>query len=234
MLHLDRLAYQQGGFSLRVDFKIAAGDRVAVIGPSGGGKSTLLNAIAGFLAPTNVGQVLWNGQPMPDHPGERPLSILFQDHNLFPHLTVLDNVAIGLRPDMRLSVSQKAQALTALDQVGLSDKATVYPRDLSGGQQGRVGLARVLLRQRPLLLLDEPFAALGPALKDEMVEITRQIVQQAGITALMVTHDPQDALNFAEYAVLVADGCAHAPAPIGPLFDEPPVALQTYLGRRAP
>jgi thiamine transport system ATP-binding protein len=233
MLHLDRLAVQQGGFSLRADFKIAAGDRVAVIGPSGGGKSSLLNAIAGFLAP-RVGQVLWNGQPMPDHPGERPLSILFQDHNLFPHLTVLDNVAIGLRPDMRLSVSQKAQALAALDQVGLSDKATAYPRDLSGGQQGRAGLARVLLRQRPLLLLDEPFAALGPALKDEMLEITRQIVQQAGVTILMVTHDPQDAMSFAEYAILVADGHADAPAPIGPLFHEPPVALQAYLGRRAP
>ena len=147
---------------------------------------------------------------------------------------MLDNVAIGLRPDMRLSAAQKAQAVAALDQVGLGDKALAYPRDLSGGQQGRAGLARVLLRQRPLLLLDEPFAALGPALKDEMLEITRQIVQQAGITALMVTHDPQDALSFAEYAILVAEGQAQAPAPIGPLFDHPPPALQSYLGRRAP
>jgi thiamine transport system ATP-binding protein len=233
MLHLDRLCYQQDEFSLVADLKIAAGDLVAVIGPSGGGKSTLLNGIAGFLVP-RTGQVFWAGQPMPDHPGERPLSILFQDHNLFPHLTVLDNVAIGLRPDMRLSASQKAQAVAALDQVGLGDKAMSYPRDLSGGQQGRAGLARVLLRQRPLLLLDEPFAALGPALKDDMLELTRQIVQQAGITALMVTHDPQDALSFAQYAILVAEGQAQAPVPIGPLFDEPPLALQTYLGRRAP
>jgi len=233
MLHLDRLCYQQDEFSLAADLKIAAGDLVAVIGPSGGGKSTLLNGIAGFLVP-RTGQVLWAGQPMPDHPGERPLSILFQDHNLFPQLTVLDNVAIGLRSDMRLSASQKAQAVAALDQVGLGDKAMSYPRDLSGGQQGRAGLARVLLRQRPLLLLDEPFAALGPALKDDMLELTRQIVQQAGITALMVTHDPQDALSFAQYAILVAEGQAQAPVPIGPLFDEPPLALQTYLGRRAP
>ena len=233
MLHLDRLCYQLNEFSLTADLQIAAGDRVAVIGPSGGGKSTLLNGIAGFLVPS-AGQMFWGGQPMPDHPGERPLSILFQDHNFFPHLTVLDNVAIGLRPEMRLSVAQKAQAVAALDQVGLGDKAMAYPRDLSGGQQGRAGLARVLLRQRPLLLLDEPFAALGPALKDEMLEITRQIVQQAGITALMVTHDPQDALSFAEYAILVAEGQAQAPAPIGPLFDHPPPALQSYLGRRAP
>jgi thiamine transport system ATP-binding protein len=203
MLQLDRLRYQQDRFSLTADFQIAAGDRVAVIGPSGGGKSTLLNGIAGFLAPKQ-GQVLWNETPMPHHPGERPLSILFQDHNLFPHLTVLDNVAIGLRPDMRLSAHQKAQAISALDQVGLGDKAMAYPRDLSGGQQGRAGLARALLRQRPILLLDEPFAALGPALKDEMLELTREIVHQAGITALMVTHDPQDALNFAQYAIL---GC---------------------------
>ncbi|WP_347817643.1 ATP-binding cassette domain-containing protein, partial [uncultured Planktomarina sp.] len=136
MLQLDRLRYQQDRFSLTADFQIAAGDRVAVIGPSGGGKSTLLNGIAGFLAPKQ-GQVLWNETPMPHHPGERPLSILFQDHNLFPHLTVLDNVAIGLRPDMRLSAHQKAQAISALDQVGLGDKAMAYPRDLSGGQQGR-------------------------------------------------------------------------------------------------
>ena len=81
MLHLDRLCYQQDGFSLTADLQIAAGDRVAVIGPSGGGKSTLLNGIAGFLVPRE-GQVLWNGKPVPDHPGERPLSILFQDHNL--------------------------------------------------------------------------------------------------------------------------------------------------------
>ena len=233
MLHLDRLRYQQDGFSLTADLQIAAGDRVAVIGPSGGGKSTLLNGIAGFLVPRE-GQVLWNETPMPHHPGERPLSILFQDHNLFPHLTVLDNVAIGLRPDMRLSAHQKAQAISALDQVGLGDKAMAYPRDLSGGQQGRAGLARALLRQRPILLLDEPFAALGPALKDEMLELTREIVHQAGITALMVTHDPQDALNFAQYAILVVDGQARAPAPIGPLFDQPPPALQAYLGRRAP
>ena len=82
MLHLDRLCYQLNEFSLTADLQIAAGDRVAVIGPSGGGKSTLLNGIAGFLVPS-AGQMLWNGQSMPDHPGERPLSILFQDHNLF-------------------------------------------------------------------------------------------------------------------------------------------------------
>ena len=139
MLHLDRLCYQLNEFSLTVNLQIAAGDRVAVIGPSGGGKSTLLNGIAGFLVP-RAGQMFWGGQPMPDHPGERPLSILFQDHNLFPHLTVLDNVAIGLRPDMRLSAVQKAQAVAALDQVGLGDKAMAYPRDLSGGQQGRAGM----------------------------------------------------------------------------------------------
>jgi len=169
---------------------------------------------------------------MPDHPGRRPLSILFQDHNLFPHLSVMDNVAVGISPDMRLSQAQKDQVSATLDQVGLADKSAAYPRDLSGGQLGRVGLARVLLRQRPLLLLDEPFSALGPALKDEMLGVLRGILDATATTALMVTHDPKDALVFADQAILVVDGCATAPQPIQKLFNAPPPALRAYLGDR--
>ena len=227
MLHLDRLAVQQGGFSLKADFKIAAGDRVAVIGPSGGGKSSLLNAIAGFLAP-RVGQVLWNGQPMPDHPGERPLSILFQDHNLFPHLTVLDNVAIGLRPDMRLSVSQKAQALAALDQVGLSGKATAYPRDLSGGQQGWAGLARVLLRQRPLLLLDEPFAGVDPISISDIKGIITHL-KHRGIGVLITDHNVRETLDICERAYIVGEGHVIASGLPSDVLANDKVR-QTYLG----
>ena len=231
MLALHKVQFRQGDFTLGADLLIPTGARVAVIGPSGGGKSTFLNGIAGFIA-TDEGQVLWQGQPMPDHPGLRPLSILFQDHNLFPHLNVMDNVAIGISRDMRLSRTQKQQVRAALDQVGLSDKSASYPRDLSGGQQGRVGLARMLLRQRPLLLLDEPFSALGPALKDEMLDVLRQILHVTSATALMVTHDPKDALAFANQAILVADGVAMAPQPIQQLFDAPPPALRAYLGHR--
>jgi len=231
MLNINNVCFQQGDFRLTADFLVPTGARVAVIGPSGGGKSTFLNGIAGFIA-TDVGQILWADKPMADHPGQRPLSILFQDHNLFPHLSVMDNVAVGISPNMRLSHSQRHAVSVALGKVGLADKSASFPRDLSGGQQGRVGLARVLLRQRPLLLLDEPFSALGPALKDEMLDVLSGILDDTGATALMVTHDPKDALAFADQAVLVTDGHAYAPKPIQQLFDSPPAALAAYLGRR--
>jgi len=231
MLNLNNVRFQQGDFGLTADFSVPTGARVAVIGPSGGGKSTFLNGIAGFIR-TDMGQVLWAGELMPDHPGKRPLSILFQEHNLFPHLSVMDNVAVGISPNMRLSHTQRHEVSVALDKVGLADKSASFPRDLSGGQKGRVGLARVFLRQRPLLLLDEPFSALGPALKDEMLDVLCEILDDTDATALMVTHDPKDALAFADQAVLVADGHADAPKPIQQLFDAPPPALAAYLGNR--
>ena len=231
MLHLNDIEFTQGSFSLVANFIIQKGARVAVIGPSGEGKSTLLHGIAGFLRPTR-GSIFWAGKPMPSHPGLRPLSLLFQDHNLFPHLTVFNNVAIGLNPGLRLSGPQKKQVSLALKKVGLEDLNESYPGDLSGGQRGRTGLARVLLRERPLLLLDEPFAALGPALKDEMLEVLDNVMSSNSATALMVTHDPQDALIFADQAILVADGYASAPQPIQEIFNDPPPSLKAYLGNR--
>ena len=105
------------------------------------------------------------------------------------------------------------------------------PGQLSGGQIGRAALARALLRARPILLLDEPFAALGPALKAEMLDLVAETADQSGATVLMVTHDPADALRFADLAVLVADGVASPPQPTAALFADPPPALRAYLGR---
>jgi len=232
ILNLKQTCFRQGKFALTANFEVSKGARIAIIGPSGGGKSTLLHGVSGFLKPT-TGQVLWEGEPMSDHPGERPLSILFQDHNLFPHLCVADNIAVGINPNMRLSEEQILLAKNALDQVGLSEKAADFPRDLSGGQRGRVGLARILLRKRPLILLDEPFSALGPALKDEMLELLSQILDLTEASALMVTHDTNDAIRFGDQAILVAEGLAHEPQEIQSLFSNPPPALKEYIGDRA-
>ena len=231
MLDLRQACFNQGSFSLLANFTVPRGARVAVIGPSGGGKSTLLHGISGFLYPT-AGEVLWNGETMPNHPGERPLSILFQDHNLFPHLCVADNIAVGIDPSIRLSEEQVSQVSVVLSQVGLSEKAAAFPRELSGGQQGRVGLARILLRKRPLILLDEPFSALGPALKDEMLGVLSEILDITNATALMVTHDIDDAKGFGDQAILVAEGQAHPPQKIKSLLANPPLALKGYLGNR--
>lgn len=230
MLALETLRLEQGDFSLEADWSVDAGARVAVIGPSGAGKSTLLMGLAGFV-PVARGRVLWDGKDIAGlPPGARPLSVLFQEENLFGHMSVAQNVGLGLRADLRLGAAEVARVAASLDRVGLAGLGQRKPRDLSGGQRSRVALARVLLRQRPVLLLDEPFAALGPALKREMLGLVGDIAGESGATVLMVTHDPSDARAFAPQTVLVADGRAGAPVDTGPLLDDPPEALRAYLG----
>lgn len=230
MLTLDKLLIRQDDFELTADFQIETGARVAVIGPSGAGKSTLLALVSGFLQPSE-GKVLWDNQNLTGlGPGERPLSILFQDQNLFPHLTISQNLALGIRPDLKLSVTEREQVDAALVRVGLEGLGGRKPAQLSGGQASRAALARVLLRARPLLLLDEPFAALGPALKLDMLDLVRDLAAEQGATVLMVTHDPADALRFAPQTIVVAEGRAEAPSPTEALLRAPPPALAAYLG----
>lgn len=230
MLQLDGIVLEEPGFRLEADLAVPKGARCAVLGPSGAGKSTLLNAIAGFVRP-KAGRVLWEGREIDGMPpGERPVTILFQDQNLFPHLTVERNLALGLAPDGRMGPEVAARVAQALERTGLAGLGGRKPGQLSGGQQGRAALARALLRARPLLLLDEPFAALGPALKDEMLALVAEVAGETGATVLMVTHDPQDARRFADLTILVAEGRAAAPAPTAALFADPPPALRSYLG----
>lgn len=232
VLQLDRLVLERDGFRLTADWSLPPGARAALIGPSGGGKSTLLAAIAGFLAPA-AGRILWQAQDLAPLPaGKRPMSILFQEQNLFPHLTLAQNLGLGLRPDLRLSAAEGRAVEAALAEVGLGGMGVRRPGALSGGQAARAALARALLRARPLLLLDEPFAALGPGLRDEMLALVASVVDRTGATLLMVTHDPEEARLLCPLAVLVAEGVAAAPVPTGPLLDAPPPALRAYLGRR--
>lgn len=230
MLTLDHLLLQQDGFRLTADLGVAKGQKVAVIGPSGAGKSTLLMAIAGFLEPAS-GRILWEGKDLSGiAPGERPLSILFQDQNLFPHLTLEQNLGLGLSPRLRLTSADKDRIAETLSRVGLEGLGARKPGALSGGQMGRAALARALLRARPMLLLDEPFAALGPAMKAEMLTLVAEVAAATGATVLMVTHDPSDARRFADQTLLVAEGQAHPPVPTAELFANPPPALRDYLG----
>ena len=230
MLRLEGVELRQGGFRLTADWALSPGDRAAVIGPSGSGKSTLLMGIAGFLMPAR-GRLTWQGQDMaPLPPGDRPVSILFQDHNLFPHLTLAQNLGLGLSPRLRLTPAESARIDAALDRVGLSGLGARKPGALSGGQQSRAALARTLLRARPILLLDEPFSALGPALKSDMLGLVTELADETGALVVMVTHDPADARRFADQTILVSGGIAALPVPTETLFRQPPQALRDYLG----
>ncbi len=231
MLQLDRLTLLQGSFSLTADWSAKAGARIAVMGPSGAGKSTLLAAIAGFLLPAE-GAVRWHGKDLgPVPPGQRPVTILFQDQNLFPHLTVAQNLGLGLRPDLRLSRAEQDRVAEALEQTGLTGLGPRRPAQLSGGQASRAALARALLRARPILMLDEPFAALGPALRSEMLALVGDVADATGALVLMVTHDPRDARALGGLTSFVADGVAQPPVDTADLLDYPPPALRDYLGQ---
>lgn len=231
MLRLDHLTLTYPGFTLTADWQAQTGQKLAVIGPSGAGKSTLLMAIAGF-EPLTSGRITWNGQDLGPLPAsKRPVSILFQDQNLFPHLTIAQNLGLALSPRLTLNQAQRAQIAAVLDRLGLAALGARRPGDLSGGQQGRAALGRVLLQDRPILLLDEPFAALGPALKSDLLDLVRDLAAETGKLVLLVSHDPADAIRFADQTVLVADGQAMAPVATADLFANPPKALQDYLGR---
>lgn len=230
MLRFDEVEIVQGDWTLRADWGLPATERCALIGPSGAGKSTLMLAVAGFITPAR-GRVLWKEQDLtPLAPGDRPVSLLFQDQNLFPHLTVAENLGLGIAPNRRLTAAERDRVETVLVRIGLSGMGGRKPGQLSGGQAARAALARALLRERPLLLLDEPFAALGPALRAEMLDLVAEVAEETGATVMMVTHDPADARRLCDVTVFVDDGLAHPPTPTAALFDDPPPALQAYLG----
>ncbi|MBL8563974.1 MAG: ATP-binding cassette domain-containing protein [Gemmobacter sp.] len=226
-LSFEQAEIRQGSFVLGADLALPPEGHFAVIGPSGAGKSTLFQSLAGFI-PLSRGTIRWQGQRIDGlPPGQRPLSILFQDQNLFPHLTVAQNLGLGLDPSLRrLDWAAVEQALEAVGLAGLGPRK---PSQLSGGQQSRAALARALLRARPVLLLDEPFAALGPALKAEMLELVARMTGDKLV--LMITHDPNDALHFAPQTLVVANGSVQPPRATASLLTNPPPDLAHYLGQ---
>lgn len=227
MLKVEYLEFARAGFRLAADFALPAGTRAAVIGPSGGGKSTLLHLVAGFEVPDR-GRIRWDGADITRlAPGRRPVAMLFQDGNLFPHLDVLTNVALGASPRARPGRDALERAQAALDRVGLKGFERRRPGDLSGGQQSRAALARLVLTRRPVVLLDEPFAALGPAMRSEMQALVLELLPEA--TTMMVTHDPEDARRGSDVTLFVEDGRVGHPTPTAELFARPHPALARYL-----
>ena len=232
MLEIAGLALRYPDFEARYDLTVPGAALCAVIGPSGGGKTTLLHAIAGFERP-HAGTLRFAGQDLlPLPPAQRPVSILFQDHNLFPHLTAAENVALGLKPSLRLDAGERERVAAALAEVNLTEFASRRPAELSGGQRQRVALARALLRGKPLMLLDEPFGALDPGLRREMITRVDALRRSHGLTVLMTLHTPEEAADTADLFAFVANGRVEAAGRWDELTaKDGPEAVRRFLGR---
>lgn len=227
MITLENVGFCYEDMVMNFDLQVAKGELVGIIGPSGAGKSTLLSLIAGFDLPVS-GRISIAGVDMEGvAPDQRPVSMIFQDHNSFAHLDVWTNVALGISADLKLDPRQRARVDEALARVGLSDFKARKSTELSGGERQRIAIARALVRDKPVLLLDEPFTALGPALRRDMLDLIREIQQERELTILMVTHQPEDAKYAASRIAFVQNGriahvlptkqffAASAPAEIG-------------------
>ena len=217
--------------NMHFDLSVKDGEVLSLIGPSGSGKSTLLSLIAGFLSARRGRIVLDNNELQTLPVAERPVSIVFQQHNLFPHLDLYTNVALGIDPSLRLLPGQIDAVRDALARLGLSNMQRRKPGELSGGQRQRVALARALVRRRKILLLDEAFSALGPAMRAELLELVKALVGEHDMTALLISHQPSDALIASARTAFICEGRVSALAPTAELLAAAgPAELRDYLG----
>ncbi|EKO3505198.1 thiamine ABC transporter ATP-binding protein [Vibrio fluvialis] len=221
MLVLDNVRYEYQDEWFVFDLSVAQGSIVALMGPSGAGKSTLLSLVAGFIEPHSGDiHVQSNGEAVSvvgKAPYLRPFSMLFQEHNLFAHLSVRDNIGLGLHPGLKLSAAQREQVLRAANMVGVGDFLDRLPEQLSGGQRQRVALARCFVQPHPVWLLDEPFSALDPLLREEMLTLVKTLAAERSITVLMVTHHISDARAIATHFAFMAQGQVQRMEPIAAL-----------------
>ncbi|MFS2325283.1 thiamine ABC transporter ATP-binding protein [Brucella sp. H1_1004] len=230
-IRLRDVHFSYGETTMHFDAIIPGGVIAAVVGPSGSGKSTLLNLIAGFEAPQSGAIIIGDADVTALQPAGRPVSMVFQENNLFAHLTVEQNIGLGRSPNLKLTQLDRAAITTALERVGLKGKEQRNPEALSGGERQRVAIARALVRERPVLLLDEAFASLGPALRHQMLDLVRELQQENAMTVLMVTHTPEDALYLDALLLFLENGHITAHGPASDLLSPSgPDALKRYIG----
>jgi thiamine transport system ATP-binding protein len=231
MIEVSAATFRYEDMAMSFTLAVPRDSITAIIGPSGAGKSTLLSLIAGFERPLS-GRIAIAGRDLAGvPPAERPVSMIFQDHNAFAHLSVFDNVGLGILPSLRLSADERSRVDEALAQVELSNFAKRKPGELSGGERQRIAIARALVRNKPVLLLDEPFAALGPALRREMLDVIIALQRRRGLTVLMVSHQPEDALYAAGLTAFIANGQVLAMGETKAMLGKPELPeIREYLG----
>lgn len=187
-------------YRLFYDLAVQEGECLAIQGRSGVGKTTLLQTIAGFEQ-ARGGAIYWQGRNLLQlAPHERPVSMLFQEHNLFEHLSVFKNLSLGF-----VDALPKAQLIEAAQRLGVEGQLNKMPSELSGGQRQRIGLIRTLLRPEPIILLDEPFAELDPDTRQVAAEWAREVALEQGKTLLIVTHQDEDVERLADRRVILGD-----------------------------
>ena len=224
-LTLDRVSRRFGNITAldNVSLSVKPGEIVSLLGHSGCGKTTLLRIAAGVEVPS-AGRVLVDGKEVASStvfvpPEQRNVGLMFQDYALFPHLTLLKNVMFGLTALDRRAREQEARA--ALARVGLEHLAAAYPHEASGGEQQRVALARAIVPRPGILLMDEPFSGLDSRLRDSVRADTLSVLRETGATAVVVTHDPEEAMRMSDRIVLMRGGRIVQHGPAKDLYDRP-------------
>ena len=230
-IQLEKVSFGYEETRVHFDIVVEAGSVTAIMGPSGAGKTTLLNLIAGFEIPDR-GIILIGGSDVTGlGPAMRPVSMVFQENNLFAHLSVEKNVGLGRSASLKLNEADHSAIRDALARTGLSGKEKRLPSELSGGERQRVALARVLVRDRPVLLLDEPFASLGPALREDMIGLLADLNRERAMTVIFVTHQPEDARRIARSMIFIEAGTVAASGPVGLFFgNDAPAPFKRYIG----
>ncbi len=205
MLVVNNVRYQYENDWFDFSLQVTRGDITALIGPSGAGKSTLLSLLAGFIFPES-GDISVDGKSIVELPVyERPFSMLFQEYNLFPHLSIKQNIGLGVHPGLKLTKPQWDNVSHAANQVGIGDLLDKKPEQLSGGQKQRAALARCFVQNRDIWLLDEPFSALDPIIRSEMLQLVKALAQKQNATVIMVTHHLNDARKIANRFAFIAN-----------------------------
>lgn len=214
-----------------INLNIQPGEFVSLLGPSGCGKTTLLRIIAGFLTPSS-GQISIDGQSVAGlSASQRGVGIVFQNYALFPHMTVWDNVAYGLRAKRIANGKVANKVGEMLELVQLGHLAKRYPSELSGGQQQRVAIARALAVEPKLLLLDEPFSALDKNLRLDMQIEIRRLLNKQGVTAILVTHDQEEAMSMSDRIAVMSQGTIHQFDAPSQIYDQPATLfVSTFVG----
>ena len=206
MIKLENISIKLDNFRTKFTVEINKGEWVGIIGQSGAGKSTFLNLIAGFAQP-EVGSLLINNTEMRNiSASKRSISSLFQDNNLFPHLSVYQNIAIAIKPNLKLHNNEKKKIFEIIEYLNLSSKIHSSIGTLSGGERQRVALGRVMSSDKKILLLDEPFSKLDPNLRSEMLELIKKIREKKKITIIMAIHTPAEAIDFVSRFLLIKEG----------------------------